>query len=151
MGSLLAINSQQSVDSVCRELGSLMWNDAGMARTEVSLRRALFRIPQLREEFWNNVCVIGENEEINQSLERVGRVADFLEWAKLCIDALHRTESCGAHFREESQAEQGEALRDDERFAYVEGWQSAGGTRPPVLRKEPLTFDNVHRGVRSYK
>jgi len=112
----------------------------------------LFRIPQLHEEFWNNVCVIRENEEINQSLERVGRVADFLEWAKLlCIDALHRTESCGAHFREESQTEQGEALRDDEGFAYLAGWQSAGDGRPPVLRNEPLTFDNVHRAVRSYK
>jgi succinate dehydrogenase / fumarate reductase, flavoprotein subunit len=149
---LLAIDGQRSVDSIYRELGSAMWNDAGMTRTDASLQRALARISQLRQEFWNNVRVVGENEEINESLERAGRVADLLELAELlCIDALHRTESCGAHFREESQTVEGEALRDDEHFAYVAGWQFTGDGRPPVLRKEPLTFANAHLAVRSYK
>jgi succinate dehydrogenase / fumarate reductase flavoprotein subunit len=133
-------------------LGTLMWNEAGMARSDASLRKALATIPRLRDEFSNNVRVVGGNEQINQSLERAGRVADFLEFAELlCIDALHRTESCGAHFRVESQTEDGEALRDDEHFAYVAAWQYAGEGRRPLLRKEPLEFDNVHLAVRSYK
>jgi succinate dehydrogenase / fumarate reductase flavoprotein subunit len=150
---LLSIRGERSVESLYRELGTVMWNNAGMARTDASLRTALARITQLRQEFWSDVRVLGENEEINQSLERAGRVADFLELAELlCIDALHRTESCGGHFREESQTEDGEALRDDENFAYVAGWQYGGaeGARP-MLRKEPLTFENVHLAVRSYK
>ena len=129
-----------------------MWNNAGMARSDQSLREALQRIPELRHEFWTNVRVLGSNEEVNQSLERAGRVADFLELAELlCIDALHRTESCGGHFRVESQTEEGEALRDDDQFAYVAAWQYAGEGCPPVLRKELLTFENVHLSVRSYK
>ena len=149
---LLSINGSRTVDSIYRELGTLMWNDAGMARSDESLRSALSRIPQLREEFWNDVRVCGDNEEINQSLERAGRVADFLELAELlCIDALHRTESCGAHFRVESQTEEGEALRDDENFAYVAAWQHGGDGKPPLLRKEELDFENVHLAVRSYK
>jgi succinate dehydrogenase / fumarate reductase flavoprotein subunit len=149
---LLSIQGERSVESIYRELGTMMWNQAGMARTDRSLREALACIPQLREEFWTNVRVLGQNEEINQSLERAGRVADFLELAELlCIDALHRTESCGAHFREESQTEEGEALRDDENFSYVAAWQYGGEGGQPVLRKEPLDFENVHLAVRSYK
>jgi succinate dehydrogenase / fumarate reductase flavoprotein subunit len=149
---LLSIKGERTVDSIYRELGTLMWNNAGMARSDASLGAALECIPQLREEFWTNVRVTGENEEINQSLERAGRVADFLELAELlCIDALHRTESCGAHFRVESQTEDGEALRDDDEFAYVAAWQYGGQSQRPILRKEPLEFDNVHLAVRSYK
>jgi succinate dehydrogenase / fumarate reductase flavoprotein subunit len=150
--TLLSINGSRSVDWFHRELGSLMWNLCGMARSEATLCEALEKIPRLRDEFWRDVRVLGTNESINQSLERAGRVADFLELGELiCLDAWHRTESCGGHFREESQTEDGEALRDDERFAYVAGWQYAGDGAPPVLRKEPLTFENVHLATRSYK
>ena len=149
---LLSIKGERTVDSIYRELGTLMWNNAGMARSDASLKDALERIPGLRDEFWHNVRVGGDNEEINQSLERAGRVADFLELAELlCVDALHRTESCGAHFRVESQTEDGEALRDDDDFAYVAAWQYAGEGRRPGLRKEDLDFENVHLAVRSYK
>jgi succinate dehydrogenase / fumarate reductase flavoprotein subunit len=150
--TLLSINGSRSVDWYHRELGNIMWNLCGMARSDASLREALDSIPRLREEFWRDVRVLGENESINQSLERAGRVADFLELGELiCLDAWHRTESCGGHFREESQTEDGEALRDDEHFAYVAGWQYAGDCEPPVLRKEPLEFENVHLATRSYK
>jgi succinate dehydrogenase / fumarate reductase flavoprotein subunit len=149
---LLSINGERTVESIYRELGNLMWNNAGMARTAASLQDALARIPALRDEFWHNVRVTGDNEQINQSLERAGRVADFLELAELlCIDALHRDESCGAHFREEYQTDEGEALRDDEHFAYVAAWQYGGDGKRPRLRKEPLDFENVHLAVRSYK
>jgi succinate dehydrogenase / fumarate reductase flavoprotein subunit len=149
---LLSMKGERTVDSIYRELGTLMWNNAGMARSDQSLREALERIPRLRDEFWHNVRVVGQNEEINQSLERAGRVADFMELAELlCIDALHRTESCGAHFRLESQTEEGEALRDDGNFAYVAAWQYTGDGKPPHLRKESLDFENVHLAVRSYK
>jgi len=149
---LLAIDGDRTADSFHRELGQIMWDHCGMARNEAGLRKALDRIPELRDEFWRNVQVAGDNEEINQSLERAGRVADFLELAELlCIDALHRTESCGAHFRVESQTEEGEALRDDEDFAYVAAWQYGGEGKRPLLRKEPLDFENVHLAVRSYK
>jgi succinate dehydrogenase flavoprotein subunit len=152
MQRLLSINGERTVDSIYRELGTLMWNNAGMARSDASLRETLEIIPKLRDEFWHNVRVTGANEQINQSLERAGRVADFLELAELlCIDALHRTESCGGHFRVESQTEDGEALRDDENFAYVAAWQYGGEGKRPQLRKEPLDFENVHLAVRSYK
>jgi succinate dehydrogenase / fumarate reductase flavoprotein subunit len=152
INTLLSMKGERTVESIYRELGTLMWNNAGMARSDASLHEALERIPSLREEFWTNVCVAGQNQEINQSLERAGRVADFLEMAELlCIDALHRTESCGAHFRVESQTEDGEALRDDEHFAYVAAWQYGGEGKRPLLRKEPLEFENVHLAVRSYK
>ena len=118
-----------------------------MARTDASLRKALQQIPALREEFWQNVKVPGDNSEINQELEKAGRVADFLELAELmCRDALHRTESCGGHFRAESQTVDGEALRDDSAFSYVAAWDYEGG-----LHKEPLTFEAVHPTQRSYK
>jgi succinate dehydrogenase / fumarate reductase flavoprotein subunit len=149
---LLAIKGDRTVDSFHRELGKLMWDDCGMARTDASLRRALARIPELRAEFWQNVNVPGDGAELNQSLERAGRVADFLELAELmCIDALHRTESCGAHFREESQTPDGEALRDDEHFSYVAAWEYTGVGNPPTLHKEPLEFEYVHPTQRSYK
>jgi len=149
---LLSINGNRSVDSFHRELGKLMWDNCGMARSDESLRYALSVIPKIREEFWQNVKVPGEGEELNQELEKAGRVADFLELAELmCIDALHRTESCGGHFRIESQTEDGEAKRDDEHFTYVAAWESTGVGNPPVLHKEPLNYENVHLATRSYK
>ena len=123
-----------------------------MARNEAGLRKALARIPQLREEFWHNVSVPGPNSTLNKNLEYAGRVADYLEFAELLtIDALHRTESCGGHFREESQTPDGEARRDDENFAYVAAWEFQGVGKAPVLYKEPLTFEYVKPTQRSYK
>jgi succinate dehydrogenase / fumarate reductase flavoprotein subunit len=149
---LLAINGERTVDSFHRELGTLMWNNCGMARSGASLRECLTRIPEIREEFWQDIRVPGGDESLNQSLERAGRVADFLEMAELlALDALHRTESCGGHFRVESQTEDGEALRDDAHFAYVAAWEYDGYGYPPVLHKEPLTFNEVHLAQRSYK
>ena len=149
---LLSINGKRSVDSFHKELGRVMWEDCGMARTDASLRNALARIPEIREEFWTNVRILGDGEELNQSLENAGRVADFLELAELmCIDALHRTESCGGHFRVESQTPDGEAKRDDEHFAYVAAWMHQGQGKKPLLYKEPLEFDTVHLATRSYK
>ena len=149
---LLGIRGTRTVDSFHRELGKIMWEKCGMSRTEAGLKEALVRIPELRAEFWRNVNVPGTPEELNQSLERAGRVADFFELGELmCLDALERRESCGGHFREESQTADGEALRDDEQFAYVAAWEYAGEGRAPVLNKEPLTFDNVHLSQRSYK
>ncbi|MET8141925.1 fumarate reductase/succinate dehydrogenase flavoprotein subunit [Sphaerisporangium sp. NPDC005288] len=151
IGRLLSVDGTRTADSYHRELGKLMWDYCGMERTEESLRKALERIPELREEFWNNVKVPGEGEGLNQALERAGRVADFFDLAELmCLDALHRTESCGGHFRAESQTEDGEALRDDEGFAYVAAWEyGAGGT--PVLHKEELEYEYVKMTQRSYK
>jgi succinate dehydrogenase / fumarate reductase flavoprotein subunit len=149
---LLAVKGKRTVDSFHRELGHVMWERCGMARTEAGLAQALERIPALREEFWNNVVVVDSAEGINQSLEKAGRVADFLELAELvCLDALHRRESCGGHFREESQTPEGEAKRDDERFSYVAAWEYTGDLAKPALHKEPLTFENVHLAERSYK
>ncbi len=149
---LLGIRGTRTVDSFHRELGNVMWQRVGMARNAQGLAEALAQIPRIRQEFWENVNVLGENEELNQSLEKAGRVADFMELAELlAIDALHREESCGGHFREEHQTPDGEAQRDDEHFAYVAAWEYAGAGAPPVLRKEPLAFDNVHLAQRSYK
>jgi succinate dehydrogenase / fumarate reductase, flavoprotein subunit len=149
---LLGIRGKRSVDSFHRELGLLMWDKCGMARTDAGLREALKRIPALREEFWQNVNVLGVNEELNQSLEKAGRVADFLEFGELmCYDALHRRESCGGHFREEFQTPDGEALRDDANFAYVGAWEFTNENAAPQLHKEPLVFENVHLATRSYK
>jgi succinate dehydrogenase / fumarate reductase flavoprotein subunit len=149
---LLDVKGKRTVDSFHRELGRLMWDQCGMARTASGLREALGRIPTLREEFWSNVNVPGSDAELNQALEKAGRVADFLELAELmCRDALHREESCGGHFREEFQTEDGEALRDDDRFAYVAAWEYAGREAEPRLHQEPLTFEYVHLAQRSYK
>jgi succinate dehydrogenase / fumarate reductase flavoprotein subunit len=152
METLLSTGGSRSVDSFHRELGKTMWDYCGMGRTEEGLRKALDRIPELREEFWQSVRVLGKNESLNQSLEKAGRVADFFELAELmCVDALHRRESCGGHFREEYQTDEGEAARDDENFSYVAAWEFGGVGAPPVLHKEPLTFDYVHPAQRSYK
>jgi succinate dehydrogenase / fumarate reductase flavoprotein subunit len=149
---LLEIKGKRTVDSFHRELGRIMWDRCGMARNEGGLREALARIPELREEFWQNVNVPGSDAELNQALEKAGRVADYLELAELiCRDALHREESCGGHFREEHQTEDGEALRNDDRFAYVAAWEHTGRDRNPRLHKEPLAFEYVHLAQRSYK
>jgi succinate dehydrogenase / fumarate reductase, flavoprotein subunit len=149
---LLGIKGRRTVDSFHRELGKIMWEYCGMARTDAGLRKALQQIPELRAEFWRDVKVLGTGEEINQSLEKAGRVADFLELGELmCLDALERRESCGGHFREEYQTEDGEAKRDDEHFCHVTAWEYAGDGRPPVQRVEPLEFESVHLQTRSYK
>ncbi|MEO6865640.1 MAG: fumarate reductase/succinate dehydrogenase flavoprotein subunit [Gemmatimonadaceae bacterium] len=149
---LLSINGKRTVDSLHRELGHIMWNYCGMARNDAGLRKALELIPQLRAEFWSDVNVPGSDVELNQALEKAGRVSDFLELGELMVrDALNRTESCGAHFREESQTPDGEALRDDEHFSYVAGWEYAGPNAAPILNKEPLEFESVHLSQRSYK
>jgi succinate dehydrogenase / fumarate reductase, flavoprotein subunit len=150
--TLLSINGDRTVDSFHRELGNIMWEYCGMERTDAGLRKALELIPALRDEFWRNVKVPGTGAELNQSLERAGRVADFFELAELmCLDALHRTESCGGHFRGESQTEDGEAARDDENFSYAAAWEYTGRGEAPVLHRENLTFDYVHPSQRSYK
>ncbi|GAA4989477.1 fumarate reductase/succinate dehydrogenase flavoprotein subunit [Pseudonocardia tropica] len=148
----LSINGTRTVDSFHRELGQIMWDYCGMERTEEGLRKALDRIPELRREFWNNVKVPGTGAELNQSLEKAGRVADFLELGELmCLDALVRRESCGGHFRGESQTEDGEAQRDDENFSFTSAWEYTGRGQAPVLHKEELTFEYVHPTQRSYK
>ncbi|HEV7707604.1 MAG TPA: fumarate reductase/succinate dehydrogenase flavoprotein subunit, partial [Asanoa sp.] len=142
------IDGDRSVDSFHRELGKIMWEYCGMERTDAGLRKAIELIRSLRTEFWARVKVPGTGAEFNQSLERAGRVADFFELAELmCIDALHRTESCGGHFRAESQTPDGEALRADDEFSYVAAWEF--GTQP-VLHKEALTFEYEKPSQRSY-
>ena len=149
---LLAINGKRSVVSFHKELGKLMWENCGMARSKQSLETNLKRIPQLREEFWKNVKVTGAGEELNQDLELAGRVADFLEFGELlCLDALQREESCGGHFRIEHQTPDGEAKRDDANFAYVAAWEFKGVDRKPELHKEPLAYEEVKLATRSYK
>ena len=148
----LSISGKRTVASFHRELGKIMWQYCGMSRNDAGLRTALKKIPELRAEFWRDVNVPGSDVELNQALEKAGRVADFLELGELmCQDALHRTESCGGHFREESQTPDGEALRDDENFAFVSGWEYAGEGRSPILNKELLVFENVKLSQRSYK
>jgi succinate dehydrogenase / fumarate reductase, flavoprotein subunit len=149
---LLACKGKRTVDDFHRQLGLLLWNHCGMARNETGLREALQTIPAIREEFRDNVIVPGRGQTLNQSLERAGRVADFLEFAEVMVmDALHRTESCGCHLREESQTPENEALRDDANFAHVAVWEHKGADAPPVLHKEPLSFENVTPSQRSYK
>ena len=148
----LSIRGTRTVDSFHRELGNIMWEYCGMSRNEEGLETALQLIPKLREEFWRDVNVPGSADTLNQALEKAGRVADFLELGELiCLDALERRESCGGHFREEYQTPDGEALRDDEHFAYVAAWEYAGEGRRPILNKEPLDFEYVHLAQRSYK
>ncbi|HLU98291.1 MAG TPA: fumarate reductase/succinate dehydrogenase flavoprotein subunit [Thermobifida alba] len=152
LDKLLSINGSRTVDSFHRELGQIMWDYCGMERTEEGLNKAIARIRELRAEFWRDVKVTGVNEELNQALERAHRVADFFELAELmCIDALHRRESCGGHFRAESQTEDGEALRHDDEFAYVAAWEFTGVGEPPVLHKEALEYEYVEMKQRSYK
>ncbi len=149
---LLSIKGRKTVNEFHRELGRIMWDHVGMARSEASLKDALKMIPEIREEFWKNVIVPGSGEELNQEIEKAGRVADFLEFAELmAIDALHRNESCGCHFRVEYQMPDGEAKRDDDNYCYVAAWQYRGPEKAPELHKEPLTFENVKLAIRSYK
>ena len=151
LAKLLSIKGTRTVDSFHRELGTLLWEQCGMARTASGLRKALDRIPQLRAEFWQDVMVPGTGEQLNQELEKANRVADFLEFAELMVlDALRREESCGGHFREESQTPDGEALRDDERFSHVAAWEHTGVGADPVLHEEQLEFEYVHPVQRSY-
>jgi succinate dehydrogenase / fumarate reductase flavoprotein subunit len=148
---LLAVDGDRTPDSFHREIGELMWEYCGMARTEAGLRRALERIPRIREEFWRRVKVPGRGAEFNQSLEKANRIVDYLELAELmCLDALHREESCGGHFREESQTPEGEAARQDERFSYAAAWEFTSTGSAPVLHKEDLLFEYVHPTQRSY-
>jgi succinate dehydrogenase / fumarate reductase flavoprotein subunit len=152
INKLLSINGKRTVSDFHRSLGKIMWNDVGMARSEQSLKDALKEIPALREEFWNNVKVPGSGSDLNQQLENAWRVADFLEFAELLTrDALHRNESCGGHFRVEHQMSDGEARRDDDNYCYSAAWEFKGVGAEPELHKEPLTFENIHLAVRSYK
>ncbi len=152
IGRLLAVRGKKSVTDFHRELGLLMWDKCGMARNASGLREALQQIPALREEFWQNVNVLGDREAFNQSLERAGRVADFLEFAELmCLDALRREESCGGHFRTEYQTEDGEALRNDDEFCHVAAWGYNGSGATPTPHVEPLIYENVKLAQRSYK
>ena len=157
--TFLSINGTRSVDSYHRELGNIMWEYCGMERTEDGLKKAIDLIRTLREDFWRNVKVLGTAESLNQSLEKAGRVADFFELGELmCIDALNRRESCGGHFRGESQTEDGEALRHDDQFAYVAAWEftrdpdsESEGMGAPVLHKEDLVYTAIEMKQRSYK
>lgn len=149
---MLSIKGNKTVDEFHRELGHIMWDNVGMARNEAGLKKALEQIPKLREEFWSNLALPGERNYLNEELEKAGRVADFLELGELMArDALERQESCGGHFREEYQTPDGEAQRDDEKFAHVSAWEFAGEGKPAVLNKEPLTFERVKPSTRSYK
>ena len=150
--TLLSIKGAKTPRELHRELGRMLWDEVGMARNEAGLRTALGRIPQLREEFWQNVSVPGPQNNLNKNLEYAGRVADYLEFAELLtLDALHRTESCGGHFREESQTPDGEARRNDEEFSYVAAWEFNGVGQTPTLHEEPLLFEYVKPSQRSYK
>jgi succinate dehydrogenase / fumarate reductase flavoprotein subunit len=149
---LLTVRGDRTARELHRELGRLLWDHVGMARNEAGLTRALAEIPRLRDEFWQRVVVPGDPNNLNKNLEYAGRVADYLEFAELlALDALERRESCGGHFREESQTPDNEALRDDEHFAYVAAWEFTGVGRPPLLHKEPLAFEYVKPTQRSYK
>ncbi|MCK4507532.1 MAG: fumarate reductase/succinate dehydrogenase flavoprotein subunit, partial [Desulfuromonadales bacterium] len=149
---LLSINGTKTPSEFHRELGKIMWENVGMARSEESLNEALKLIPALRDEFWKNVKVVGTNEQFNQELENACRLADFFEFAEILTkDALNREESCGGHFRTEHQTDDGEAMRNDEDFCYVAAWEFKGAGVEPELHKEPLKFDNVKLAVRSYK
>ena len=149
---LFKVNGKETVTELHRRLGKVMWDKVGMARSETGLKEALHQVRELREEFWTNVKVPGEKNNVNKNLELALRVADYMEFGELVTaDALHRTESCGGHFREESQTEEGEAKRDDEHFSYVAAWEFKGAGQPAELHKEPLVFESVHPSQRSYK
>jgi succinate dehydrogenase / fumarate reductase flavoprotein subunit len=149
---LFSIKGKRTVDEFHKELGKLMWDLCGMARNEAGLKKALTQIPALREDFWKNVLIPGSADNFNPEIEKAGRVADFMELAELMVrDALQREESCGGHFREESQTDEGEAKRNDERFSYAAAWEFTGASQAPTLHKEPLTFEYVKPSQRSYK
>jgi len=152
INTLLTVNGTRTVDSFHRELGQTLWDNCGMARNAASLSNARKKISELREEYWSDVRVLGDGDSMNQSLEKAGRVADFIELGQLmCQDALHREESCGGHFREEHQTPDGEAQRDDDNYAYVAAWEYTGAGTAATLHKEDLVFENVHLAQRSYK
>ncbi|MEF9950559.1 MAG: fumarate reductase/succinate dehydrogenase flavoprotein subunit, partial [Mucinivorans sp.] len=152
IAKLFAIQGTRSVDDFHKELGLIMWNNVGMGRRKEDLEKAIELIPKLREEFWKNVRVTGQPDQFNQEIEKALRVADFMEMGELMArDALNRNESCGGHFREEYQTPEGEALRDDENYAYVAAWQYEGFGQVPSLHKEPLVFENVKLAQRNYK
>ena len=152
INKLLKLNGTKTVDDIHKELGHIMWEYCGMARTAEGLTKAKGLIQELRKEFWSNAKVLGENDEMNMSLEKAGRVADFLELGELMVDdALNRNESCGGHFRLESQTEEGEAKRDDANFTYVSAWEFNGDEQAATLHKEDLVFENVELTQRSYK
>jgi len=149
---ILGVNGKETPTELHRALGKIMWEHCGMGRTEASLKTALQEIPALKQRFWENVKVTGSGDNLNQTLELAGRVADFIELGELmCLDALERRESCGGHFREEWQTPDGEALRDDENFCHVAGWEYTGDGKTPIRHKEELSFENVHLATRSYK
>jgi succinate dehydrogenase / fumarate reductase flavoprotein subunit len=152
LNKFISIKGKQTASSFHKRLGKIMWDYCGMVRNEEGLKKAMVLIKELRDEFWKDLNVPGEYSELNQELEKAGRVADFFELSELLItDALNRNESCGAHFREEYQTPEGEALRNDEEFAYVAAWEYAGAGKPHILHKEELKFENVEMKVRSYK
>ncbi len=152
MNKLLSIKGSRSVESYHRELGKIMWDHCGMSRNEAGLKKAIDQIRNLRGDFWQNVKVMGDEKNFNQDLEHAGRVADFLEFGELLAsDALNRRESCGGHFREESQTPDNEAKRNDEEYSYVAAWEFKGDNQPEVLHKEPLQFEAVQPSQRSYK
>ena len=149
---LLAVKGKRTVRDFHRAVGAVLWDDVGMSRNDAGLKDAVGKIRTLRDEFWQDVSVPGEKTYMNQTLDYAGRVADYLEFGELlALDALHRTESCGGHFREESQTPEGEARRDDERFSYVAAWEFGGVGQPPTLHQEPLIWENVKPSQRSYK
>ena len=149
---LLSIKGKRTVDSFHKEIGKLLWDECGMARSKEGLEKAIKRFDEIREEFWSNVCVLGDGDELNQSLEKAGRVADFIEFGQLmCEDALDRNESCGGHFRVEYQTPEGEALRNDDDYFYVSAWKHTGDGNRPELVKEPLNYEGVKLATRSYK
>ena len=151
-GKLLAVSGSRTVDSFHRELGLLCWDKCGMSRSREGLEEALADVRALREAFWQDVRVLGDQRSLNQNLEHAGRVADFMEFAELMIgDALHREESCGGHFREEYQTEEGEALRNDDEYTYVAAWEHQGEGADARLQKEDLVYENVTPSTRSYK
>ena len=152
VNTLLSINGKRTADDFHRELGMLLWDKCGMSRNAEGLKEALEKIPKIREEFWKNLKVPGDSDNLNSSLEKAGRVADFLEFGELMVrDALHREESCGGHFREESQTEEGEALRQDDKFCYVGAWEHKGENKPQELHKEKLEYSAIDLAQRSYK
>jgi succinate dehydrogenase / fumarate reductase, flavoprotein subunit len=152
MKRLVAIGGKRTATSFHKQLGRVMWDKCGMERDQEGLTEALAELPVVREEFWRNVTVPGTDKDFNQALEIAGRVADFLELAELmCLDALHREESCGGHFRTEYQTPDGEALRNDDEFAYVAAWEYRGDGERPALHKESLAFEYVKLAQRSYK
>jgi succinate dehydrogenase / fumarate reductase flavoprotein subunit len=148
----MGIGGKRTVDEFHRALGKIMWNNVGMGRNKAGLEKAIAAIRSLREDFWKDVKVVGTADSLNNELERAGRLADFFELGELMArDALHREESCGGHFREEHQTDDGEAKRDDEKFAYVAAWEYTGAQSEPTMHKEPLTFEYVKPSQRSYK